>query len=317
MHLLPLHLARIADAADLKNSTRFALSAVHLRLPTPGTFVIESTDSKRLIRISGECQHKADDYPAHASLDAAAEDPKKKTFLVPAEVWKRSFTMAGKLKSRDAINKTLAVKLGKDTATFAATNLDSYPVESTREIEGRYPPTDDIVKQTKKNTKFCFAVDPMLLADTLKAISSMQGDDNKRVEFHVGKENTPIRILGRGANGEEIEAFVMPLAGEPDTPAAKASKKAYDKAAKEQEEKAMTPAEPLPKLDEDQRREPDLDPHACVTCREVDCICEPVAEGTDLEADDTETETAQPLHTCPIVVADSEPVQSFTMEVRS
>ena len=62
---------------------------------------------------------------------------------------------------------------------------------------------------------------------------------------------------------------------------------------------------PPPKLADDQRREPDGDPHACVTCDEVDCICE--AEETDLEGD-------APSPTVPMTF-DEQPRESFTMSV--
>lgn len=46
MHLLPLTIAKVATAADSKNSTRFALSGVHIVLDPGGKFLVETTDSK-------------------------------------------------------------------------------------------------------------------------------------------------------------------------------------------------------------------------------------------------------------------------------
>lgn len=343
MLLLPMSIAKVSALADKKDSTRFALSGVHLKIQN-GRWFAESTDSKRLIRVSGELSTKAiKEYPPHSGMDKAEHDPDIKECLIPAASWNRAFTMMKprKTSSKPALNN-VALKFTKTEATFGATDLDSYPVENTRLLEGRFPTTDDIVKQTEKSVSLAFAVDPKLLADSLNAMAAMMGDGDKRcVVYCDAKGEKPVILRAKGATGEEIELLMMPLAPCNDpkkpVPVSVTQEKGRSKLRKHVTEKIEqgeaeaieeVPAEPLPKLDEDQRREPDLDPHACVTCREVDCVCQappeddvcfecgqdecvcevddepppaPVAEDTDLEEPtDVDPRTVK---TIPIVFA--------------
>lgn len=295
MHLLPLSVAKVSACADKKDSTRFALSGVHLTLEG-NQFTAVATDSKKLLMVSGTCA-KAGDYPAHPMIDPVKEDKDKKSFLVPGEAWDRAFAM-GKVAKKGARSKpilgNLAVKFSKEnktpTATFAATNFESYPVESTREIEGRYPPFNDILNQTTKGAQFLFAADPKMLGDLLHTIASMMGDDDKRVEFFQPPNDKgvekPFLIVAKGENGEKIDGLMMPLAGPP------TRKPTVKYKALTPKSDTVSPSEhtAAPKLDEDQRREPDADPHACVKCHEIDCVCEPVAEETDLDDEPTEVD---------------------------
>lgn len=210
MHLLPLNLAKIVDQTDSKNSTRFTLSAVHLRLMGDNTFIAEATDSKQLIRVTGNCVGDVSEYPEHAGMKAAPNGSLEA--LVPGESWKAAFSMANKLakKNRKPLLNSVAVKLGKDTATFGATNLDSYPVEQTRLVDGRFPPTGDILGRAQKKGEFVFAADPKLLAGLLNTMASFAGEDNKRVEFFIEDSNKPILIRHVGSE-LKAEGILMPL----------------------------------------------------------------------------------------------------------
>jgi hypothetical protein len=216
MHLLPLNIAKLVNVADQKDSTRFALSAVHLKLNDNGSFLAEATDSKRLIRVRGTVHEVREEYPQHGPFDAAPETPGKSRFLVPQAAWQRAFTMANKVGKRarhKPILKTVAVKLA-ETATFAATDLDSYPVEQTREIEGRYPPVDDILKQSCREAGFEFSVDAKMFGELLLAMASMQGGDDKSVKLYSAGPGKPVYLAGKGENGERLEAIMMALASD-------------------------------------------------------------------------------------------------------
>jgi hypothetical protein len=71
--------------------------------------------------------------------------------LIPSSVWAKTFKSFANVtkKQRDVLN-SVAVKIGDDMATFGATNLDSYPVEQTRLVEGRLPPVAEILSRTEK-----------------------------------------------------------------------------------------------------------------------------------------------------------------------
>ena len=299
MHLLPLTIAKVATAADSKNSTRFALSGVHIVLDPGGKFLVETTDSKRLLRVSGECEHKPDEY-LHADLHARKEDKKRREFLCPADTWRKAFTMLNPKAKWKPILNSVGLVLEKDSATFGMTDLESTPTLNTREVEGKYPPTNDIMRQTTKGEKFAFAADPKLLAEGLLAMASMMDKTSMRVEFFTNGQDKPFMVRATGENGVLIEFLVMPLYGKAETKPSQALKQDAPRT-------EAPPAEPLPKLDEDQRREPDLDPHACVKCKELDCTCSAMEE-TDLEGD-----APSPPLAVPIFV--EQPVQSYTMAV--
>ncbi len=208
MNLLPLNLAKLADAADKKGSSRFALSSVHLRLHGDNTFLAEATDTHQIIRVTGDCPYPADEYPAHPGLAAAPNGGIEA--LIPLDAWKSAFAMAKKVKTRQPILKSLAVSIGKDVTTFAATNLDSYPTEQTRHVEGRFPPAGDIISQSIKGAKFLFAADAKLLSQNLATLASFSDESEVRVEFSGNGPHKPIGIKLTGVSAR-VESVVMPL----------------------------------------------------------------------------------------------------------
>jgi hypothetical protein len=125
MHLLPTHLAALADVAAKNETGRFMLETVHLRVHGDNTFLAEATDTKVLLRVSGPCVGPADEYPEHPGMTTAPNGSMEG--LIPAKAWVKAFSNANKVtkKSHQANLKTVAVKIGKDMATFGSTNLDS------------------------------------------------------------------------------------------------------------------------------------------------------------------------------------------------
>jgi len=211
MNLLPLSIAKIADAADKKGSTRFALSGVHLKLHPDNTFTAEATDAKQLIRVTGNCVADVFEYPAHPGLDSAPNGEVEA--LVPADSWRKAFAMAKKTKVKGRnmpILSSVAVQIGKEVTTFGATNLEQYPSEQSRNVEGRFPPTSDIIGQSSKNGKFLFAVDGLLLAKLLNTVSSLSEDDQPRVEFYQAEPGKPIH-LKLSESEFKVDAIAMPF----------------------------------------------------------------------------------------------------------
>lgn len=220
MHLLPLTLGKLADQTDKRDSTRFALSGVHLivgRAQGVGanTFTAEVTDSKQLIRVSGPCSGQPDEYPEHPGLATAPNGAFEA--LIPAETWRRAFVTAvkttKKAKYKASILQSVAVKVGEHVTTFAATDLDSYPVEQTKNMDGKYPPVNDILRQTRKS-KFAFAADPKILAGVLETLATFTEAGSGRVEFYVSQPGKPLYIKAINPDGLNVESVVMPLAPE-------------------------------------------------------------------------------------------------------
>jgi hypothetical protein len=225
MHLLPFQLGAVANLTDRRDSTRFALSNVNLRLYGDNTFCAESTDSKRLIRVTGPCA-EPDEYPSGGIPGFDAAPNGALAALVPGDVWKKTFSAAGKLVSARAFKQkpilgNVAVKVGDKVTTFGATNLERHLTESVSNGTGRYPPTGDILGQCQKHNRDVFSVDPVLLAEVLRTLAEFTDEENKRVTFSVGRKckktdtDKPILIrVDTAVGGMRVESVVMPLAGD-------------------------------------------------------------------------------------------------------
>jgi len=214
MHLLPTTLACLADQSEKNPTGRFALNNIQLRLHGDNTFTAASTDTKVLVRVTGPCVGPVEEYPEHPAMANAPNG--KLDALIPAASWKKAFSTAAKVtKKQKNVLRSVAVKLGKELATFGATDGDSYPVEQTRIGDGRFPPVADIIPKPGSG-KARVWVDPLYLADVLKTIAAIAGDeDNRRVEIEVNGEK-PIAIRAQRADGIRADGVLMPLPGEKD-----------------------------------------------------------------------------------------------------
>jgi hypothetical protein len=218
MHLLPTNLAPLADLADKRSTgSRFALTGIHLRVHGDNTFLAEATDTKVLLRVSGPCVAPCDEYPDHPGLKDAPNGSMEA--LIPATTWTKVFSSAAKTTKRaygDAL-KSVAVKMSKEMASFGSTNLDSYPVEQTKLVEGRFPPAADIIDQTRKRLTRSLWVDPIQLSRALKVIGTIGCDeDSQAVELcFTDDPERPFLIEAKRSDGMKSVLIVMPLAERP------------------------------------------------------------------------------------------------------
>jgi hypothetical protein len=213
MNLLPTNLAALTEVADKKGvGGRFTLSGVRLEVnPKDNTFTAEATDTKVLLRVSGPCGN-LDDYPEHPGMKDAPNG--STTALIPTETWTKVFAGAEKLTRRKMPSlQAVAVKIGKQLATFGSTNLDTFPVDQTKLMEGRFPPTQEIITQTTKKLFHSFWVDPMQISRALKALATVGCDaDSQAVEIMIPEDVTkPFLIQAQRSNGIKSELLVMPL----------------------------------------------------------------------------------------------------------
>lgn len=219
MHLLPPTLAKLADMAE-DCTGKFALGHVHLRVHADDTFTAEATDTKALLRVSGPCVAPATDYPDSIAGLAAAPNTGTES-LVPAAAWKKTFQAARKLTGRRGVPTALqsvAVKIGPTVTTFAATDAVGQQCETVENGAGKFPPIDSILEKMRGGKpKVVFAVDPLRLADLLRAVAEVACDqDDMRVEFEVNDPNRAItiRTRPRSRDGVRADAVIMPLAVE-------------------------------------------------------------------------------------------------------
>lgn len=216
IHLLPLSLGRLAEHTDdSRIGGRFALAGVQVSFDG-NNFVAESTDTKMLARIEGPCGD-ADDYPTDCVPGLGSSPNGATRSIIPAKTWAKVFKQANGMKFRRAAAKlaTVACVVGDNVTTFGATDTESRMCEQTMNMEGRFPPTVDIIKQCQKLATMTFAVDPAMLIELLKTAQKIGAE---RVTFQVTDGSKPI-LLHSTDGTIKFTGIIMPLAPDETQPA--------------------------------------------------------------------------------------------------
>lgn len=208
MHLLPVNLAPVADICGEQN--RFSMSGVfvefdsgHFEPTTLGwtdhTYRCVATDSKRLLMVEGVCPD-SNDYPALDAIEAAPNGECRG--LIPGKAWSEHFKKADRLTKRckyKTILRHVPAVIGKDVATLGATDMESNEVCSTRQVEGRFPPYQEIIPK-KPPTVVCH-IDPTYMAETLMAMAKLMKDSGE--SYRVTMEFTPVPQTTKGGEDDE------------------------------------------------------------------------------------------------------------------
>lgn len=215
MHLLPTSLRALSPICASSEHSRFgATTGIQLECKPDNTYTATATDGRRLVVVEGSC--KEADYP---HMDALAAAPNTATTaVIPAKAWKETLTKAEKIgKGRNVHEKfkeTVAVVLGDQLTSFGATNLEQQMFEQTRNVGGKFPNWRQVVPIESK-AEYRINVDPILLAEVLKAVSDVGCDEEtKRVVLHF-HGNSPMVITARRENGPKVTGVVVPLCGAP------------------------------------------------------------------------------------------------------
>ena len=128
-----------------------------------------------------------DEYPS-SCIPALAHAPNGATkALIPSSFWRESFSKAKKLtrRSHQTALKSVAVVVGEHTTTMAATDLDVSACDSTRNMDGKFAPYEDIIRKTRRDGERSLrvAVDPKLLIAVLQTLADFNDDDSIRAEL--------------------------------------------------------------------------------------------------------------------------------------
>lgn len=163
MHTLPTTLSKLADICD-RDNVRWATSGVLVETKEDGTFTASATDTKSLIRVTGECVGNPESFPVSPAMAAA---PKSGTAaIVPGKVWKKIFADAAKSTKKNRVDlRSVAVKIAEHSTTFEHTDGTSHPVETVENIVGRFVPVDAVMPSGRGAVRF--RVDAGRLAELL------------------------------------------------------------------------------------------------------------------------------------------------------
>lgn len=211
VHVLPLHLARLAEHADKKDTTaRFALGCVRLSLEPDGTFSAEATDTKQLVRVVGACGN-GEGFPVESVPRLATAPNGATSALVPFDTWKRTFSAAAKVKGA-----SLGVVLGEHTTTFGTTNGATATVEQVENLQGKFPPARDHIDKAKRDATFTIRVDPKYLIELLRTAEKFTTEDYCGVTLHFNTGPNghckAFLVTAETVQGE-FSGLLMPLTG--------------------------------------------------------------------------------------------------------
>jgi hypothetical protein len=216
MNLLPTNLAPLADVADQREGTRWAVSGVQLESLTDGNGMpagwrATATDTKRLVRVTGPDVTPLENYPDLPGMTTAPNGAVKA--IIPTSRWKDFFRNAAKMtKKAVPAMRAVAVKMGDEVVTMGATDGNDKPMTQTPIIEGQFPPVDQIMPKKIRTGAHVACFDGRLLAETLAAITAMcPKDDTPAIRFEFWEGYKPALLTTTGENGIKIEAIVMPL----------------------------------------------------------------------------------------------------------
>jgi hypothetical protein len=183
-----------------------------------GGYCVEATDGKVLGRVTGECEDAAN-YPVLPALQTASNGATEG--LLPARAFREACKKVPKGVRYHPILTHLAVVLAPNEATLASTDLDQINAGTYRQVEGKYPPVDDVLPKGEPTARF--SVNAKLLKELLDVAAAFAGDDIPRVTVEVWmpkkavpgqKEPTavgPVRVRAK-SNGQEFVGCIMPLA---------------------------------------------------------------------------------------------------------
>jgi len=208
MHLLPLNLGVLADHTG--DSARVSVGGVHLEL-SEGRYTATATDCKQIISVSGPVVGDAAEYPELPGLRDAPDGAT--TANIPAKMFKAFFATAKKKTLKRTTRpelKSVAVKLSPHGATLACTDLDAGIVECTLQVEGRFPPIDQIFP-TKKPT-MVFTVDPAYVAQMAKSLATFADDPtDAEMVVEITDAGRPILFKVERKDGTVARGLVMPF----------------------------------------------------------------------------------------------------------
>ncbi len=171
MHIIPANLGPVASFC-CKDSTKYALEGVRIEIKDEDDFIVEATDTYRLIQVHGKC---IDDDGKFRSIDNEATSA-----VIPRESWIAAMRsgIASPLKSV-GLSITSAVSKFITETSFSTVTFKS------KNIEGRFPNISNCTPKSSKAT-FAITLDLSTLVESLRLIASLDPKSKESVilELH-------------------------------------------------------------------------------------------------------------------------------------
>jgi DNA polymerase III sliding clamp (beta) subunit (PCNA family) len=208
--LLPANLEKLASVAA-SESARPTMSGVLVQFDDDGYEAV-ATDGRILAVVTGPCG----DPLGFPELDQLTSLPPSKTSaIIPGRAFGaacKAAAAAGRRAKREACGH-VAVHLGKGTSVLACSDGDSAGVQSTPNLEGKFPNYRAILP--KEEPKFRIEVDPRLLGTLLAVARSLADEERPRVALEFHASDRPLVLTVDGKNDQDFVGLIMPLTPEP------------------------------------------------------------------------------------------------------
>lgn len=201
-------ITKAVDLAAMDAQGRFNMSGVHLAVN--GHVRATVTDGHALLRVTQLDTLSADDFPVTENFPEPAAEATET--IVPGDAWKTAFEAIPKA-SRIPVLGYLAVKVGTETTSYAATDLDTARTGQLRPIAGTFPNVDSVVP--KGRPKATVVLDGRILKRILDAWCAMQ-ESGQAVALRIdvrGPED-PVVLSGMVQDGAlHLSGLIMPMRG--------------------------------------------------------------------------------------------------------
>jgi hypothetical protein len=195
--------------------TRCGINGLRLERAPDGRARAVATDGKRFVLISWDDSNERGDFP---EIGFKTDAKPGSVIMIPNESIDDAVKILPKKAARP-ICTYLAVEEEADAegrVRIGTTKLSSKTIMETVQVEGSFPPYDEVVESSfKKPATFrvCLNADFLLeLARTLHGAAGDERDDDVRLEFSGPCD--PIRLSIGNPNGIEAKAILMPIAVE-------------------------------------------------------------------------------------------------------
>lgn len=179
--ILPPNLAGLSKFTN-SQTTKYAVSGVQVNATdVEGGYKVVATDCTRVVIVEG--------VPATTTTDvipAMVDAPNGATSaIIPAKTFNKVLTAAGK-QVYSRFQQTQVV-LSKEVTTLGNTDLDATNVEQTKNVEGRYPPIDEVMPKGEPIAKV--SVDGKKAAEILTYLAKISTvvSDAGRVDLEIHK----------------------------------------------------------------------------------------------------------------------------------
>lgn len=197
MLVLPPNLSAVADVAS-GETRRYVLGSVHLRRITETEYVVEASDGKIAVKVTGESETRPtkEELPGWSDKEYGESDA-----LISADDWKHVLKENAKRKGVPSVRNT-AIMICPNSVEFVS--LDG--TRTCMRVDGIFPDLDAVIPKGEPSLSIKFSAKAML--QIVKCISDILGKDTI-LDFDFFGAGKPARIAAQ-SDSQKVLALILP-----------------------------------------------------------------------------------------------------------